>query len=73
MTTTVVGMDNFGINHDAAAKIFKKKFACGSAAQANPGLDTCVEIQGDPSQDDMLKVFKKDFKSVPLDKIVFKS
>lgn len=72
MTTTVVGLDGFGVKLDAAAKIFKKKFACGSAAISSPGVPDVVEIQGDPGEDDMLKVFKKEFKEVPLDKIVFK-
>lgn len=37
-TTTVVGLEHYGVQLEDAAKKFKKKFACGSAvSRGNPG------------------------------------
>jgi len=66
-TTTIVGLDLFGVKLDAAAKIFKKKFACGSAAvKGNPGQPDCVEIQGDPGKSDLTALIQKEFPDVSL-------
>lgn len=67
-TTTIVGMDAYGVKLEAAAKIFKKKFACGSAAvKGNPGQPDCVEIQGDPGQEELCALLKKEFPELPVD------
>lgn len=46
MATVVTGLDLFDVKLDAAAKIFKKKFACGSSAvKGLPGQSDHVEVQ----------------------------
>jgi|ERR1711974_176377 len=72
MTTTVTGLETFGIKLDEAAKKFKKKFACGSAVQKAPGQPDCVEIQGDPDQDQFIAVLKSLSSDVDPKKITFK-
>eukprot|EP00382_Lankesteria_abbotti_P003021 CAMPEP_0113846186 /NCGR_PEP_ID=MMETSP0372-20130328/1170_1 /TAXON_ID=340204 /ORGANISM="Lankesteria abbotti" /LENGTH=323 /DNA_ID=CAMNT_0000815307 /DNA_START=47 /DNA_END=1018 /DNA_ORIENTATION=- /assembly_acc=CAM_ASM_000359 len=46
--TVIVGLEHFDVNLDAAAKVFKKDFACGaSVSRGTPGKPDHVEIQGD--------------------------
>ncbi|CAD7965350.1 unnamed protein product [Amoebophrya sp. A25] len=72
MITTVTGLDGFDVKLDAAAKLFKKKFACGSAAvKGGPGAPDSVEIQGDPGQDEIIALLKKEFPEVPSKKVEF--
>lgn len=45
--TTVRGLEPYGVDMTAAAKVFGKKFACGSAFQKGKnGLPDAIEIQG---------------------------
>lgn len=45
--TSVEGLDLFGVKLSDAAKVFGKKFACGSSAVTNPSLREQIDIQGD--------------------------
>lgn len=46
VATVITGLDAFGTQLDAAAKLFKKRFACGSSAvKGLPGQNDHVEIQ----------------------------
>ena len=46
-TTCIRGLENFEVDVPAAAKVFGKKFACGSAFQKGKnGLPDQIEIQG---------------------------
>lgn len=48
VATIIVGLDLFDVKLEAAAKIFKKRFACGcSAVKGLPGQSNHVELQGD--------------------------
>ncbi|XP_053991360.1 uncharacterized protein LOC128883235 isoform X5 [Hylaeus volcanicus] len=70
MATVIYGLDAFGIKLDSAAKIFKKKFACGSSAvKGLPGQKDHVEIQGD-FESEVASVLCKNFKEIPADSIV---
>ena len=45
--TVVRGLEHFGVDTSAAAKVFGKKFACGSALQKGKnGIPDQIEIQG---------------------------
>eukprot|EP00392_Amoebophrya_sp_AT5.2_P014617 g14778.t1 len=69
-TTTIVGLDGFDVKLDAAAKLFKKKFACGSAAvTGNPGQPDSVEIQGEPGREELFALIKKEFPQINVKKI----
>lgn len=66
MTTTILGLDLFGVDNKLAAKLMKKKFACGCAKQdAEPGKPECVEVQGDPGEDAVVELIMKEFGSKP--------
>uniref|UniRef100_A0A7S1AGL4 SUI1 domain-containing protein n=1 Tax=Noctiluca scintillans TaxID=2966 RepID=A0A7S1AGL4_NOCSC len=46
--TSIQGLDTFGVKLDSAAKLFKKKFACGVAVvKGESGQPDSVDIQGD--------------------------
>lgn len=45
--TSVEGLDLFGVKLSDAAKVFGKKFACGSSVVTNPSLREQIDIQGD--------------------------
>lgn len=67
--TVVVGLEGFGVKLDAAAKLFKKKFACGSAVvKGSAGVPDAVEIQGDVEAE-VEELITDEYK-VPEDKIV---
>ncbi|CAD7950805.1 unnamed protein product [Amoebophrya sp. A120] len=69
-TTTVIGLDTYDVKLEAAAKIFKKKFACGSAAvKGNPGQPDSVEIQGEPGKEELVKLLCKEFSQIEKKKI----
>lgn len=70
--TTVSGLDTFQVDMDKAAKIFKKRFACGASVvkgQPGQGGDE-VEIQGD-FEEELIDVLTDNFKQIPEDKIFF--
>jgi len=72
MTTTIVGLDTFDVKLEDAAKIFKKKFACGSSAtKGNPGQPDAVEIQGEPGEAELIALIVKSFPEVPKKKITY--
>jgi density-regulated protein len=45
--TSVEGLDLFGVKLSDAAKVFGKKYACGSSVVTNPSLKEQIDIQGD--------------------------
>lgn len=45
--TSVEGLDLFGVKLADAAKVFGKKFACGSSVVNNPSQKDQIDIQGD--------------------------
>ncbi|KAA8498738.1 Translation machinery-associated protein 22 [Porphyridium purpureum] len=45
--TVITGADLFGIKLDEAAKMFKKRFACGCAVTKNAQQQDTIEVQGD--------------------------
>eukprot|EP00026_Physarum_polycephalum_P011947 Phypoly_transcript_12198.p1 GENE.Phypoly_transcript_12198~~Phypoly_transcript_12198.p1 ORF type:complete len:194 (+),score=35.93 Phypoly_transcript_12198:49-582(+) len=49
--TTVTGLEMFGIKLPDAAKLFAKKFSCGSSVVKNPSLVEEIDIQGDVKDD----------------------
>lgn len=60
----------FNVNTADAAKLFKKKFACGSAVvKGDCGQPDTVDIQGD-AEDDLLELLVKEYK-IPANKISF--
>lgn len=70
--TCVAGLDTFQVDMEKAAKIFKKKFACGASVvkgQPGQGGDE-VEIQGD-FEEELIEVLTDNFKQIPEDKISF--
>jgi density-regulated protein len=46
MNTLIIGLDDFGVDLKDAAKIMKKKFACGCGVSKNADNRFEVEIQG---------------------------
>lgn len=72
MTTSVIGLDTFGVSLEDAAKTFKKKFACGSAAvKGTPGEPDHVAIQGDPDRDQLLDLLKGLSKDIVAKKVTY--
>mmetsp|Transcript_14423 Transcript_14423/g.26584 ORF Transcript_14423/g.26584 Transcript_14423/m.26584 type:complete len:258 (+) Transcript_14423:53-826(+) len=68
--TSITGLEGFGVKLDAAAKLFKKKFACGSSVvKGDAGQPDSVDIQGD-FEDEVCDLIVENFKEVPRDKIV---
>jgi density-regulated protein DRP1 len=66
--TVVKGLEHFEVDTAAAAKLFGKKFACGSALKKGEnGKTDCIEIQG--SCRDELPAFIVDKLKVSLDNI----
>lgn len=45
--TTVEGLELFSVKLADAAKVFGKKYACGSSVVKNPSLKEQIDIQGD--------------------------
>jgi density-regulated protein len=45
--TSVEGLDLFGVKLGDAAKVFGKKYACGSSVVTNPSQKEQIDIQGD--------------------------
>ena len=67
--TVVKGLEHFHDDPAAAAKLFGKKFACGSALKkGQAGQADCIEIQG--SCRDELPAFMVDKLKLNLDNIV---
>jgi len=66
--TSIAGLETFGVSMDAAAKIFKKKFACGSSVvkDAHGGPDT-VDIQGD-FEEEVIEILLAEYK-IPRSKV----
>ena len=71
MITTIYGLDTFGVQLKEAAKLCKKKFACGSAVVENPGVPDAVEIQGDPGEDEVRDFICSKFPEVDRKKFTF--
>lgn len=71
--TVVTGLDTFQVELDKAAKIFKKRFACGASVVKGqaPAQDE-VEIQGD-FEEELVDVIADNFKQIPEDKIHFEA
>jgi len=62
--TTVTGLEGFGVKLDAAAKLFKKKFACGSAVvKGDNGQPDYIEIQGD-FEEEVIDVVQSEHKDI---------
>merc|ERR1712207_25229 len=72
--TSIEGLDGFGVKLDDAAKLFKKKFACGSAVVKGSGNDPdTVDVQGDfdhEAKELIVAEFKIPEKKYPLSKEV---
>jgi len=67
--TSIAGLEGFGVKPEAAAKLFKKKFACGSApVKGEPGQPDTVDIQGD-FEDEVIQLIVENFKEIPKKKI----
>jgi len=67
--TSIAGLEGFGVKPEAAAKLFKKKFACGSApVKGEPGQPDTVDIQGD-FEDEVVQLLVENFKEIPKKKI----
>jgi len=67
--TSIQGLEAFGVKPEAAAKLFKKKFACGSApVKGEQGQPDTVDIQGD-FEDEVIQLIVENFKEVPKKKI----
>mmetsp|Transcript_19909 Transcript_19909/g.46326 ORF Transcript_19909/g.46326 Transcript_19909/m.46326 type:complete len:254 (+) Transcript_19909:84-845(+) len=68
--TSITGLEGFGVKNDAAAKLCKKKFACGcSVVKGDAGQPDSVDIQGD-FEEEVVDLLAENFKEVPRDKIV---
>merc|ERR1712137_1043864 len=68
--TSVLGLDGFGVKLDDAAKLFKKKFACGCSVVAGEnGAPDSVGIQGD-FEYEVVEIIEKEYKKIPADKVV---
>jgi len=66
--TSVTGLEGFGVNLDAATKVFKKKFSCGvSVVKGDPGQPDSVDIQGDFDHD-LIELCQKEYKDIPREK-----
>lgn len=66
--TSVAGLDGFGVKLEAAAKLFKKKFACGSSVvKGENGAPDTVDIQGDFGEE-VIEHICDEFKDVPREK-----
>lgn len=66
--TSIQGLELFDVKLEAAAKTFKKKFACGSAVvKGDNGLPDCIEIQGDVGPE-LAELLVDEF-GVPEDKV----
>jgi len=70
--TTVNGLHMFDVKLDAAAKIFKKKFACGASVVNNAAqnLPDEIDIQGD-IEDEIIDVIVANFPQITAKKISF--
>jgi len=67
--TSIQGLEGFGVKPEAAAKLFKKKFACGSApVKGEQGQPDTVDIQGD-FEDEVIQLLVENFKEIPKKKI----
>nr|VZI23759.1 unnamed protein product [Spirometra erinaceieuropaei] len=64
-TTSVIGLDTFGIDLKVASKFFGQKFATGSSATSNSGE---IVIQGDV-KDDLLDLIPDKWPEIPMDAI----
>lgn len=73
--TMIVGLDGFGVNLDAAAKKFKKKFACGCAVvKGEAGHPDSVDVQGDIADTgDPVDLICDEFRSVPREKVTIEA
>ncbi|GAX83379.1 hypothetical protein CEUSTIGMA_g10804.t1 [Chlamydomonas eustigma] len=47
MTTSIAGLENFGIKLSDASKVFGKKFACGASVTKTASLTEQIEMQGE--------------------------
>lgn len=73
-TTVVIGLERFGVDLKAAAKVFKKKFSCGCAhVKGDAGKPDEIDIQGD-FLDEVCGMLAehKDFTDVPEEVIYIK-
>eukprot|EP00746_Dinoflagellata_sp_MGD_P161058 gnl/MRDRNA2_/MRDRNA2_88081_c0_seq1.p1 gnl/MRDRNA2_/MRDRNA2_88081_c0~~gnl/MRDRNA2_/MRDRNA2_88081_c0_seq1.p1 ORF type:complete len:273 (-),score=88.38 gnl/MRDRNA2_/MRDRNA2_88081_c0_seq1:106-924(-) len=69
--TVVAGLDTFQVELEKAAKMFKKRFACGaSVVKGQPPAGDEVEIQGD-FEEELVDLLTDNFKQIPEDKIFF--
>eukprot|EP00164_Ancoracysta_twista_P003563 GFYU01004756.1.p1 GENE.GFYU01004756.1~~GFYU01004756.1.p1 ORF type:complete len:171 (-),score=59.44 GFYU01004756.1:91-603(-) len=69
--TVVTGLDHFGISNKDAAKVFARKFSCGSSlVKGNPGCPDTIDIQGD-FQDDIVDVICDNYPEVKEENIKF--
>merc|ERR1712013_486672 len=67
--TSVAGLEGFGVKLDNAAKLFKKKFACGtSVVKGDAGQPDTVDVQGD-FEDEVVDLIVDEFK-LPRAKVV---
>lgn len=67
--TSIAGLEGFGVKPEVAAKLFKKKFACGSApVKGEPGQPDTVDIQGD-FEEEVIDLIVENFKEVARSKI----
>ena len=70
MATVIFGLDAYGVKLENAAKIFKKRFACGSSAvKGLPGQCNHVEIQGDFGSE-VEAVLRSNFKEIPTNAVI---
>lgn len=69
--TTVSGLETFGIKNAEAAKVFGKKFACGSSVTKNAMEKEQIDIQGD-FQEDLAELIVSKYKEVTASDIYFK-
>eukprot|EP00927_Polykrikos_kofoidii_P021965 TRINITY_DN20649_c0_g1_i1.p1 TRINITY_DN20649_c0_g1~~TRINITY_DN20649_c0_g1_i1.p1 ORF type:complete len:270 (-),score=74.93 TRINITY_DN20649_c0_g1_i1:75-884(-) len=62
--TTITGLDGFGVKNDVAAKLFKKKFACGASVVSGEGVaPDSVEIQGD-FEEELIDIIEGEWKKL---------
>jgi len=66
--TSVAGLEGFGVKLDGVAKLFKKKFACGSAVvKGDNGAPDTVDVQGD-FEDEIIDIITQEYKDIPREK-----
>jgi len=66
--TIIVGLEKFGVKLPEAAKLFAKKFSCGSSVVKSPGGEDEIDVQGDFTDDIVDFVMEK--WDVPEDSII---